>query len=130
MDDQRHGNVSSRRSRATPAIPSDATSGGHELSVDEVIARYHGEWILLLVTRFDERFNPVQGVVVAHSPDRQQVSAALRREPPRAALPASKPSGHYYTFKAFPRVHVGETDEQAEARFNARRAAAINRARG
>lgn len=94
-----------------------------EHSLDEVIALYYGEWVLLKVTGFDEYHEPAKGLVLAHSPNRAATSEVLAREPPRSALPPDAPYQPYYTFMAYPFVHVGETLEQARARFADQRAA-------
>lgn len=93
---------------------------------DEAVALYYGEWVLMKVLAVDEHDVPTRGIVVAHSPDRDAVSAAPRREPP---CQPGAPYQPYHTFSAFPRVRPGETFEQALDRFAAERAA-VEAARG
>jgi len=92
---------------------------GADLTLDEAIARYYGEWVLMRITAFDSRQAPAKGVVLAHSPDRDVVSDVLCRQPANASLPPDAPRQPYYTFNASPRVHVGESYEQAKRRFAA-----------
>jgi hypothetical protein len=103
----------------------ESTEERREYTCDEAIARYYGEWILMKVTGFDEYYEPARGYVITHSPHRRDTSAALAKEPRRSELPPETPPQPYYTFKAFPRVHVGETYEEAAARFAEQRAAAM-----
>jgi hypothetical protein len=104
----------------------DATADLEICSFDEAVARYYGEWVLMKVLAFDDRFIPVQGVVLAHSSDRGAISAALRQEPPRQPNGPFQP---YYTFIAYPRICPDETIEQASARFAAERAAVMTATR-
>lgn len=56
-----------------------------ELTVKEIENRYADQWILMKETSWDEQGNPVRGVVVAHSPDREALTdpvIQLRRENP------------------------------------------------
>lgn len=107
--------------------PSEHVAGGagntgpEERSYEEAIALYEGEWVLMKVTVFDASHEPEWGIVIAHSPDRGAISAALRNEPPRSPDAPYQP---YYTFNAFPRLRPGETQEEAAVRVAAQRAAA------
>jgi hypothetical protein len=74
------------------------------MSVNEAIARFRGEWVLMKVTEYDEDHWPSQGYVVAHSSDRGKISEAVRREPPRGKLPPGAPRHMYYVFLAYPRA--------------------------
>ena len=58
---------------------------GRSLAIDEVIRRYEGEWVLWQVTAFDARYMPARGKVLFHSPDRAEVTNAVRpaRDQPR-----------------------------------------------
>ena len=54
-------------------------------TVAEIESRHADEWILMRETVWDEEGNPVRGVVVAHSPDREALTEPairLRRENP------------------------------------------------
>jgi hypothetical protein len=90
-----------------------------DLSLDEAIALYHGEWVLMKITAFDQHRSPARGIVLAHSSSRDRISDALCNEPSRAGWSPETPRQPYYTFKAFPRAHVGESYEQAQRRFQA-----------
>ena len=109
----------SERSTET-AVGGEDGGPPQEHSFDEAVALHYGEWVLMKVLEVDQYDVPTRGIVIAHSPDRDAVSAALRREPPRQPGAPYEP---YYTFSAFPRVRPGETFEQAAARFVAERAA-------
>jgi hypothetical protein len=95
------------------------------MSIDEVQSQLQGEWVLMTVTRFGEYGIPISGKVIAHSPDREEVSKML---PPRPEPPAPS-DGPYYVFLAEPRSHSGPEFEQAalealdqiNARLEARR---------
>lgn len=100
-------------------IGSGAEPGEH--TFDEAIALHYGEWVLMKVTAHNEYAEPARGYVLAHSPRRRDISEALGKEPLRSELPPGAPL--YYIFKAYPRVHVGETFDQAAARFAQQRAA-------
>jgi len=110
----------------SPAGPLPETLS-REVSFDEAIALYYGEWVLMKITEFDEHHVPVKGFVIAHSPKRGDVSVALAAEPPRVE---GSPYQPYYAFNAFPRVHIGETFDQAVERFAAQRAAVEQGRRG
>ncbi|MGH2562665.1 MAG: hypothetical protein ACRDJH_26705 [Thermomicrobiales bacterium] len=101
----------------------ESTREPQEQTFDEAIARYYGEWVLMKITAFNEHAEPTRGYVLAHSPRRRDVSDVFKKVPARSELPPESPYQPYYTFKAFARVHVGETFEQAAARFAEQRAA-------
>ncbi len=94
----------------------NASETYQELSVDEVIALYPREWVLMRVTEDDDDGFPAKGLVLAHSPRRDDISDALEREPPRAELPPDAPPRPYYIFRAFPRIRADSNDPRyAEA---------------
>jgi hypothetical protein len=90
---------------------------GELMTVDEVIARYAGERILMKVTEFDEYGWPQRGYVLAHSPDRRAILRALKREPRRDQLPPDAPRLPYYSFRADPYVDSGSEWEAAMGQF-------------
>jgi hypothetical protein len=47
------------------------------LSYPEIQQRYEGEWVLIAYQSLDENLKPIAGEVIAHSPDRDEVYAAL-----------------------------------------------------
>ena len=93
------GAARSRRSRAgqTPVEPPV------ERTVEETIALYRDEWILMKVLGFDKDGWPERGLVVAHSPRRGDISKALAKEPPRSERAPDAPYEPYYIYNAFPR---------------------------
>lgn len=93
-----------------------------EQAFDDVIALCYSEWVLYRITAFDEYHDPARGIVLGHSHDRAAMSEVLKQQP---TTPEGAPYQPYYTFKAYPRVRPGETFEQAEERFDAQRAAAL-----
>lgn len=93
-----------------------------ECSWDEAIARYYGEWVLFQILEFNEHWEPVRGLVWAHSPKRGDLSPVLAERPKRTK---EEPYQPYYPFYARPRAHVGETIEQALARFEQQRSDAL-----
>jgi hypothetical protein len=91
----------------------------YECTWDEAIARYYGEWVLFQILEFNEHWEPVRGLVWAHSPKHAEIFPVLATRPKRTKEDPYQP---YYPFFAKPRVHVGETLEQARARFERQRA--------
>lgn len=81
------------------------------LSVDEVNEKYDGECVLMEVTHFDERHEPLRGRVLAHSPDPDEV---CRAAPSRDAHPGPL---YLYAFHAEPRIRSGPEYEQAMKEF-------------
>jgi hypothetical protein len=76
----------------------------NEVTADEVIARYPGQWILMRVTAWGERGTPERGYLLAHSPSRKTVEEA-RLE----AIPAGEPApGTLYVFEASPPIRTHE----------------------
>ena len=91
-----------------------------ECTFDDANARFYGEWVLLQILEFDEHWEPVRGLVWAHSPKRSDLSSVLAARPKRTPEDPYQP---YYPFYAMPRSHHGETDEETLARFGRQRAA-------
>jgi hypothetical protein len=105
------------RTEAAAASPADhrseKESGSTEiLTIDEAIARYYGEWILMEVTEFDERRLPHKGRVAAHSHSRRRIEAAMDRL--HAFSGESGP--FYYLFSGYPRAYTGEQARAALSR--------------
>lgn len=100
-----------RRPRAarTPAEPPV------ERTVDETIALYRGQWILMKVTGFYQDGWPERGWILAHSLRRGDISKALAKEPPRSDRPPDAPYGPYYIFRAFPRIRSGFVPERSQS---------------
>ena len=93
-----------------------------ECTWDEAIARYYGEWVLFQILEFNEHWEPVRGLVWAHSLKRSDLSPVLADRPKRTRNDPYQP---YCSVFARPRVHVGETLDEARARFDRQRAAAL-----
>ena len=72
------------------------------------------------ITGFDHEHEPARGIVLAHGPSREAMSARLALEPPYQPDAPYRP---YYTFKARPLLRPGETIEAGRARFHRQRAA-------
>jgi hypothetical protein len=72
------------------------------MSVDEVVARYDDEWILLRITEWDQDGWPSHGEVLAHSSDHDYIWDVTGKRPP------DKASGEqHYIFQAHPTVRTG-----------------------
>ena len=106
------GNVA-HQTPPTDAAPSTPGAERPRMTMDEVIAAWEGEWVLMRVLAFDLTGWPYYGEVVAHSPSRAAISEALAGEP-RPSPPGATP---YYIFKANPRTRSGPEYEAAMARL-------------
>jgi hypothetical protein len=96
-----------------------------EYTFDEAIARFYGEWVLFQVLEFDSDWEPLRGLVHAHSPNRDDISRVLRGLPSRSDLGPDAPHQPYYPFFARAVVHPNESDEEARARFYRQRASVL-----
>jgi hypothetical protein len=92
---------------AAPGTSGRDVLGDELLSIEEAIARYPDQWVLMKVIDRDNRHQPARGYVLAHSFDEKDVNAVLAREPPLVALPPEKRTHSYYVFNAYPRVTSG-----------------------
>ncbi|HEY7031635.1 MAG TPA: hypothetical protein VH482_09925 [Thermomicrobiales bacterium] len=88
-----------------------------ECTFDEAIARFYGEWVLFQILEVDEAWEPVRGLVHAHSRDRAEISRVLSDLPPHSDLGPEAPHHPYYPFFARAVVHPDESDAEARARF-------------
>ena len=93
------------------------------LSLDEIAARYQGEWILLKITEYDEHRLPWRGHVLEHSPHEADITRAFAKEPPIAELPAGT---SYYIFQAYPHVYSGEGWRAILDRMHARKTTSMS----
>jgi hypothetical protein len=50
---------------------------GQILTLEEIISLYPDEWVLIVSPELDEDLNVIQGEVLAHSPDRDQLYSQL-----------------------------------------------------
>ena len=78
------------------------------MTFDETVESFADEWILMLVTDFDEDHIPARGRVLAHSRSRTQISKVLARQPRPSQVPVEAGNGPYYIFVAYPRIRSGE----------------------
>jgi hypothetical protein len=76
--------------------------------MDEAVALYEGEWILMKVTAFEDGW-PSRGEVLAHSPAREEVAAADKR----LVGSSPEPGARYSVFQAYRHLRTG--DEMREA---------------
>ena len=77
--------------------PGAAAPTSDVLSMDDIVARHAGKWVLIQVTQYEEGGWPAQGRVLACSPSRKKLSAIVLRELKKGTL--SRP---YYWFHAVP----------------------------
>lgn len=78
-------NAQGQGSENTNAAGDNPSSGPPvEQTIDDVIVRYYGEWILMQLTGFDAYHHPERGYLLAHSPDRREISRVFAMQPPRA----------------------------------------------
>lgn len=57
-----------------------------ELTLTEIEERYPDQWVLVEETAWDEWGNPVRGIVRAHSPRREDLSAPLQELRKRSGI--------------------------------------------
>jgi hypothetical protein len=76
------------------------------LSLEEAIARYANEWVLMKVTAEDRYHAPSHGVVVAHHPKR----GTLQRQILNEIATHGAAGRQYYLFQAYPRDGHGHHD--------------------
>lgn len=81
------------------------------LSIDEVIELYRDKWVLLRVTEFDERRQPVAGQVVAVSKTERGVCGRMAK---LDAEVGGWAPGSYYIFNAFPRIRISSMAQLRE----------------
>jgi len=70
--------------------------------MDEVVARFEGEWVLLEVTEFDEHRVPSRGVVMAHGK-----SGPVHKAMEKKLVSGERPDAGYYIFQANRRIRTG-----------------------
>ncbi|HEY7036109.1 MAG TPA: hypothetical protein VH482_32550 [Thermomicrobiales bacterium] len=89
------------------------------MTIDEAIARFQGEWVLMKVTAVDEHHWPSQGYVIVHSSEEQDLVEAIKRERREHDLPSDTPRLPYYSFRAYPQVTTGPSFDTALRQFAA-----------
>ena len=100
---------SAGRSRATDRRKEIVDPGSTPISVDEAIALYEGEWILMRVTALDQDHIPARGHILVHSRSHARVCKELAKLPPAS----QEPDAHYYVFQAYPYLRTGAEMRQA-----------------
>jgi hypothetical protein len=93
-----------------------------ECTFDDANARFYGEWVLFQILEFDEDWEPVRGLVWAHSPKHDDLFPVLAKRPKRSK---EEPYQPFYPFYAMPRSHREETAEETLARFRQQRATVL-----
>lgn len=96
------------RRRVVPSGGTAAQLVQHEIqaapeliSMDEVVRRHEGEWVLLRATEWDEDRWPTRGELLAHSPDHDHIWNMAASRPPNKAR-----DEQHYIFQAhhYPRT--------------------------
>ena len=82
------------------------------LSMEEIVRRHRGAWVLMQVTALDANHHPAAGLVLASSSRRDAITKALLRQP-------RTPRVHYYIFVANPRVRSGPFWEETRDAIDA-----------
>jgi len=80
--------------RAGPLIAAPLTP---RLLLEDAARRYAGEWLLMRILSFNPGGDPVDGLLLAHSPRRRVISQALAKQPKRRGDAAGTA---YYIFRA------------------------------
>ena len=81
------------RYRNAPAgQPTRSEHVSQPISVDDASRTYEGEWVLMKVTGWDEKYHIAEGEVLCHSPSRKQISRYLQQ------AREQDPSMHVYIF--------------------------------
>jgi hypothetical protein len=96
---------------ARAASSSQSARNEEVLTIDEMIERYYGEWILMRVLERDEDYFPMKGQVVLHAKTKAELLKAEAQAPPAIA---GQP---YYTFPAIPDITSGPIYEREVKRF-------------
>ena len=108
---KRHARGAVATRTAPKASNNPVEADAPELSVDEVVARYLGEWILMQVTAYDDDQWPARGRILAHHSSYTKVGKAWLK-----ALASSEPGDLrklYYVFTADRLLRTGEELDQA-----------------
>jgi hypothetical protein len=93
-----------RRSAEPHATDDDGGRTPEVCTIDDVIARYPGEWIVMRITEYNERRLPARGVLIAHSPSRRTAQRIWGGELSRA----EPGDGVLSLFDAYRRITTGE----------------------
>lgn len=93
-------------------------SQNEALTVEEVIDRHYGEWVVIRVVDLDEEGWPLRGRVLVHSPRQEDLVPLLEQEA-NTADGNRDPRALYYSFRAYPFLRSGQAYEAAIAAFAA-----------
>jgi hypothetical protein len=98
------------------AAPAGTSGNGltETLSIDEIIARHRGEWVLMRVTEDDEDGWPERGYLLEHAPTQAEVITSLERW---VHLANDGNRWPFYTFLAEPLIKSGPEYAAAVAEF-------------
>lgn len=94
--------------RRPGAARGDTVAEPPEMTVNEAAAVYPDQWVLMRVTGRNEYQMPWRGHILAVSPEEQEITEALRREPRLSSIAAGAPRPLYYVFQAYPHVFEPE----------------------
>ena len=103
--------MSEDRATQTPSSTQSAQGELEVLTIDEMIDRYYGEWILMRVLEHDEDHWPWKGHVVLHAPTHDELLKA------EAHAPRAVPGQPYYSFPAYPDITSGPIYEREVKKF-------------
>jgi hypothetical protein len=96
-------------SRRAPAVAEKSLQNrGQQIAVDDVIARYPGEWILMQVTAYENGW-PSRGRLLARADTYDEVSRARTDLLPQV----NWEDGPLYVFDAYPPIRTGEELRQS-----------------
>jgi hypothetical protein len=95
--------AASRPSKAMREVEDlEADCVSQAVTIDEAIAQFPGQWILMKVTAFDQHRIVSHGEILAHGSNREMSRALSKILPPPGSL-----SSPYYLFSASPRARNG-----------------------
>jgi hypothetical protein len=90
--------------------PRRATSA-EPITVDRAIELYPGEWIVMIVTGYDENHCISEGIVMAHSRSYKRADDIRWK----LAGESDRPAGPVYLFEGYPPIRTGEEARRALA---------------
>src|SRR5437868_1480758 len=93
----------------TTTVPGTAAQEAQPISIDEAIARYPGEWIVLQVTGYDQNHIISHGIVLAHTSSYDEAQKIMFSLP----FPPPPPGGPYYIREGYPQIRTGAELRQA-----------------
>jgi hypothetical protein len=100
--------------RATGPTTAPVVGPTDTISIDEIVERYRGEWILMRVTKDDEDGWPERGYLLERAASQNEIIAAMERW---VHLADDGNRWPFYTFLAEPLVKSGPEYAAAVAEF-------------